>query len=184
MFKLFLDNFDNFWQFGQYLDTFDFSGQFDNFWQSHRLVTFETLITIPPIENMNSWQSVWPHIKSETGQHSCDVILMASLTRADLAYARFEQKTRCALVTKKNMCALLGQQAQARLPLKCTSPPSPPTSQPPPSSTLYSSWSTRSTPSTPDRLLATFHVSTLPKSHLYFNTREKILFRLIKNASG
>ena len=38
--------------------------------QSQRLVTFETLITILTIENLNSWQSLLPKIKSDTGQHS------------------------------------------------------------------------------------------------------------------
>ena len=35
-------------------------------------------------------------------------------------------------------------------------------------------------PSIHPSTLELFHVSTLPKSHLYFKTREKILFRLIR----
>ena len=80
------DNFDNlnnfwkFWQFWQFLQLFtiftmltfftidDNWRQFRQlllpFWQlkrkSWRLVTFETLITILTIENMNSWQSLLP----------------------------------------------------------------------------------------------------------------------------
>ena len=84
------DKFDNFWQFCQFLTIFDnfdnfwqlwpflqFVYNFDNgrqFWQfrqlllpfwhlkrqSWRLVTFETLIKIQTIENLNSWQSLWP----------------------------------------------------------------------------------------------------------------------------
>ena len=77
----FLKFFDNFWQF---LTIFDNVWQFltilkrfDNFWQflqlrqlrqfltilkrqSLRLVTFETLITVLTIENLNSWQSLVP----------------------------------------------------------------------------------------------------------------------------
>ena len=75
-----LKNVDNFWQFWQcwqfltIFNNFQQCWQFlqlltilDNFWQFWqlkrqfwRLVTFETLITVLTIENLNSWQSLLP----------------------------------------------------------------------------------------------------------------------------
>ena len=66
-------------------------------------------------------------------RNSCDVLLMASLTRADLSYVSKSFPWTGLKKKEKNRCALLGQ-AKARLPLKCTSPPT----QPPPSSNIHS----------------------------------------------
>ena len=69
-----------FLQFWQFLTIFDNWRQFSqfrqfllSFWQlkrqSWRLVTFETLITILTIENLNSWQSCYLTINCDTEQH-------------------------------------------------------------------------------------------------------------------
>ena len=56
--------FDNFWQFWQFLQFLQCKQFVDKLWQlnrqSWRLVTFETLITILAIENLNPWQSLLP----------------------------------------------------------------------------------------------------------------------------
>ena len=64
----FLTIFDNFWQFSQ------FRQLLLPFWQLKRqswtLVTFETLITILTIENLNSDNLCYLTINCDTGQHS------------------------------------------------------------------------------------------------------------------
>ena len=44
--------------FGRFLEDFQIFGIFSDFWTILGLVTFETLITILTIENLNSWQSL------------------------------------------------------------------------------------------------------------------------------
>ena len=48
----------DFWRIFRFLEDFHIFGIFSDFWTILGLVTFETLITILTIENLNSWQSL------------------------------------------------------------------------------------------------------------------------------
>ena len=54
--------FLDFWKIFRFLENFQIFGKFSHFWETTKtilgLVTFEILITILTIENLNSWQSL------------------------------------------------------------------------------------------------------------------------------
>ena len=78
--------FVSFHKIAKHFQKIQIFGRFSDFWKNFRfsdfwetttptkttlgLVTFETMITILTVENLNSWQSLLPDNQCDTGQHS------------------------------------------------------------------------------------------------------------------